>query len=244
MQSYGVSRKLIIISIVVLGIFFVGLYFYQAITLRVVSSNPSNLSIPTSQDQISFTFNQAIDTQPSIIVKEGRPYSYIVSGKTLTIRFSSPLASGDTLTLTVSVVSNLSSLTFTRSYTAAYVDFSDLSLEQQQQQIKESDSFETSYPLVGVLPVIANEYEIDYQFPSSKTNTMPIIITTTIVNASNPLAAADSPENLSTLRESRDAAMKFLNKNGYTSDKYSLYFTEPYLLSEYNGKSISELSTQ
>ena len=238
-QAINTRTLIATIGIILVSGLLVSLYFF--FTLRIVSSDPSSSQLPTSQNQLSFTFNQAIETHPTISIKEGYRYSYFVSGKTLVIRLIDPLTDGASLTVSFTATSRFETATFVRTYAVKYVKYSDLTIDQQKQQITESNSFETDYPLITKLPYISENFQIDYRFPSDDSTKLPIIITSLAVNTEDPSAAADAPSSLALLRQSRNEAMAFLKENGYDKQKYQLYFTEPYLLSDFDGKNAAEL---
>lgn len=237
------SKRRMVLAVVVAVIAGASLVWYFLLDLHITSSDPSGTTIATSQHIVKYTFSMPIKNNPTIRIKEQYKYTYLVTGSTISIQLLTPLADGSSLTIQIEVESATMKKTFTQSYKAQFVEFTKLSSDQQASQIKSSDSFETSYPLINKLPYRTNDFEIDYRYPSggAKTQKLPLIITSLAIDDS--LGDTPSQSYLDAIKSSRDAALSYLKSNGYDENKYSLYVTEPYLLADYNAKDVSSLDS-
>lgn len=238
------TRTIIIAAILLLSVGFMVLIYYRFLDLHMTESSPSSDTIATSQNTLKYSFSMPISKNPVIKIQEGYKYAYIVTDNILSIQLQTPLEENAKLSLQFTVRSATGTKTYSKVYTAKYIDFSEQNSDTQKQQISSSDSFETEYSLIQKLPYKSAEYEIDYRYPSSESSSrqkLPIIITSLAVDDS--LGDTPSQMYLDAIKSSRDQALSYLKNNGYDTDKYSLYVTEPYLLDEYGAKNVSDLDS-
>ena len=213
--------------------------YYTYFTFHIVSIDPDRGIFPTSQDSIRVTYNRplAAEPKPDIKVDGAVLGSSSIDNSVLVIKLSSLPSDKQTVTVDISSITSKSGDKRSDSlrFVVAYVDYRDLSAETQNKQLAETDSFEQTHPLADLLPYEEDDFSISYDFPNSSDSRMPLFISSTAINYSDPLAAADSPSSLQVLRDARKAALAWLEKNGYVADKYILVFSEPYLLDEFGG---------
>lgn len=104
------------------------------------------------------------------------------------------------------------------------------------QQFTNVEDLKTNFNLTTKLPLITDNYEIEYLAPNPLETKIPLVITSIFINFTNPLASATDPSNLKYIRASRAAAVSWLTANGYTADKYQLYVSEPLAQNEIGAK--------
>ena len=239
-NKYSVYIKVIVIVLFCVSAIIIT---YSSFKIRVVSSSVTDDILPTSTTSIEYTFNHYIGKNPKIKISGSMAsykYTYSVDNNRLNIRILTPLDDGGSLSIDFSVLSSLSSGDFSEKYAVKYIDFNELPKKEQEKQIATSSSFEGDYPIVGVLPILSDSFEIDYQYPPDGSSRLRLIITSLLVNTDDPEASPSSDANLSLIREARDDALKYIKDNGYNPLDYDIYYTEPYLIDEYNGYSVDD----
>ncbi len=103
-------------------------------------------------------------------------------------------------------------------------------------QFTNPDELKTNFSLTAKLPLITDNYEIEYLAPNPLETKIPLAITSMFINLTNPLASPGDASNLKYIRTSRSAAVVWLNANGYSSERYQLYFRESLGVTEFGGK--------
>lgn len=158
----GVLVSLAVVAVVV----YVVWAFY---TLRIVSIDPANNTLPTTQQSISIRYSQPLKSARVVSLSPDITYSTSVKSDTFTITLASTQNEGTRLNLVVSVTSDAGNLTSTLVFKTTYVSFNQLSEAQQTASINASDNFSDNYPLIGKIPRIdiTGPYSIDYGGDSS-----------------------------------------------------------------------------
>lgn len=239
-----VGAVLIVIAITVWWI------YYSLFIFHITKVDPGNSRLPTSQNILEISFNKQLaqnqKATDKLSVLPAVPFDASINDKTLRINLRQTYVKDTRVEIRINnlVADNGDTFSKTLYFDVEYVPFGNLSEDQQEQQIKESDGFESSYPLIRKLPLITKDYEIDFRLPSNNQTKVPIVITTTTIVTSNPLADQSSPEYLELLRITRRDAISWLKQSGYNDELYELYFTEPQLVGEFGGKFIDELSPE
>lgn len=245
-------RKIIFFLISLCFVLLAYFIYYTFFTFHTTRISPDGNEMPTSYRTMVFTFNRDLkpESEQKKLTVEIDPYvgsfNYRIKKNTLTIGFDSQLAKDDKYSLRIKNLVSTSKdvFNFQKQYTVAYVEQKDLPKEDLEKFTSESDSFEKEYPLIKHLPIEDVSYTIEYEYPDSNTadKRLPIVISANFSAATNsPSGAptqADFDYYLQRLRTAREQAIKVIEKKGFNREKYSLYFSEPYLLEEFNGQYI------
>lgn len=134
---------------------------------RVVSITPKGV-LPTSTDTISIKFNRDLlstDKQPNDLVAISPDISFDkeISGKTLTIRLHEQPEKDIKMSIKVNVISNDdSSISRSYEFTTKYVEFNQLSKNEQELQIADSVIGGDYHPLLSLLPIDNLTYKINF----------------------------------------------------------------------------------
>lgn len=212
---------------------------YTFFIFHVTNVDPKGSFFPTSQKTLTVTYNMKLNEvkKENISVSPERNYVIKTDGKKVMLFFETPFIKDEQVTIKLDNVSadTGSELSSEFKFTAKYLTSSQLSREEQARQLAESNSFENDYPLAQKLPYITDRFQVEGNFPDADSNKMPITVTSLSINTADPLAAPDTPSNLELLRQDRRAAIAWLNENGFNTEKYILYFTEPYIVEEFGG---------
>lgn len=232
------QKKLIIISVIILGVIVIWSIIYLFFAMRIVKEMPSDTILPTSVNTIRYTFSQPISNH-ELKVTANRPYTSQVIDNQVMVTFSGAFDKNERVSINLSVNGKtwlMPHLSLLRQYEVRYVDYVNLSDEQKQEGVKATDTLPDQYPLSKKLPLIAKGYNIEYRSPGLDSKKMIIIIAVTEIDSMAINEPRNSPANLAVLRRNRDAAIAWLTQNGWDDSKYELYVAEPYLLEEYHAK--------
>lgn len=216
--------------ILVWGIF----YIYRTfVAFSLISTDPSGTISSDSTNVFRFNFNRKLKTGTATIENSSRTFYVSVENKTLVVDKVEAFYPGQSVVFVLKVTDeNDNELTVRHPYLVERQQASDLSPADIKRQTEQSDSFE-GYNLTDALPLRTLNYVIDYTFPDSGGTKMPVIVT---VTAKSPSLAEDDPQNLKLYRKYRAEAMRYLEKHGFNRTNYELFFSEPYLLEDYQAK--------
>lgn len=221
----GIVSTVAVVAIVVL---------FNFVLFRIKDISPDPLNYPTSSTDIRLTFTKEIDTskKPSITTSPNILSTWNVKDSVMTISFLRRLNKDEELTITLTNITAKTGQTLndTVKITAKYVDFSSLPAQEQQQQTRQSDSYEVSYPLVNSLPITTSEYDIGYEYPDATIKKMPIYITVKnqYPTPDNTTSQSDKDNYNGFLKQQQEAAYKQVTSlKDFDAEKYSLFFTEP-----------------
>ncbi len=217
--------------------------YYTYFVFHINAVSPPKNEFPTSEQTVILSFNQELaknDTS-QISLSPNIPAEIYYGDKEIRIELSQLLTQDTEFEVKLNSIRSSKNATLSQTirFRVVYVAFNDLTDQQQADGTKNSDSFETDYPLTESLPLIANDFEIDYKFPASYEQKMPIIITSRAILELDPNTGAVSDktqaEYYEALRTSRNKAIAFLKEQGYDSEKYRLVFAESELVEEFDG---------
>lgn len=224
----------------------IGVYWFQQQQFRVTEIVPKNGTIPTSSQNVILRFNRDIAdsvNSEDIQIEPNIKQDVLIEDNEINIRLASTVQEGETLTITASLQSTENeTLEISESLVSQYVEPANQDPELRQIVLEQSDSFESDYPLINYLPFVTDDFEIDYRFPDSGEDVMPIIITSKTREIPRPSESTSntSPlyqEYIRRLRNYRSQAIEYLEDSGfYDEQRYQLVFPEPYLLDEFNGE--------
>lgn len=247
------NRRTVVLILVILFVVVLYYIYYNFFFFHIIKSSPNNNLMPTSYSSMIFEFNKPLESleyQKKLkiyIDPEINEWNYTIDEKKLTINFHSNFGEGENFNLYINNI--LSSegefYSFKNKYTAQYVELKNLPEEDVVRLTKQSDSFENRFPLIKILPVENETYTIDYIYPDSESaNKLPIIISSnfniTTNNTNGIPDDNDKKDYLESLKLSRTEAIDFLKSSGYTTNKYILYFNEPYLTKEFGGSYLED----
>ncbi len=237
--------KLATISILVILLASTAFFILHLNSFRIVSIKPENGIIPTSVIDIIIETSKPIDpnttVNDSVVLEPSLDSDISIEGSIITIRLASNIDDGEELIINLELVSEdgdelITSLVFEGAFTPA----SEIPEELRVRPVKESDSFENDYPLLTRLPYYDREFEVDFRFPNSGEERMPVIITSLINTVPRPSESTprDSDlyrEYITQLRRTRTEAIDFVKSlEEFDEDRYTLYVNEPFLLDEFN----------
>lgn len=220
-------------------------YWFNQQQFRVTEIIPKNGVIPTSSQTVILRFNRTIAdnvTSDDIRLNPDIKQGVRIEGSEINIRLTSTVPEGETITIAASLQSNEGEeLEISETLVSQYIEPANQDPELREVALEQSDSFESEYPLINYLPFINDDFEIDYRFPDSGEDVMPIIITSKTREIPRPSESTPETsklyrEYIRRLRSYRSQAIEYLEDSGsYDKQRYQLVFPEPYLLDEFDG---------
>lgn len=235
------------------GLLVVGGFLYwifMSVIFRIAQITPDVNAFPTSSDSLSITFTKELAKTDTTAVSTAigsaiTVSSWSLNSKVLTIKLSKQLKEEETLVIDLKNITAKSGDTLNTSLTLVgkYVDFAALPEEEQEKQIKESNSFD-SYEITSNLPMQTDSFEIDYRLPDSGQVKMPLYIT--VINpypSPDSYSSAEDVANYDAFTKSaQEAAYKALIAlPGYSKEYYYIYYSEPVLGSGLEGSYVEQL---
>jgi hypothetical protein len=124
------------------------------------------------------------------------------------------------------------------AFKVIYVAPSNIPEDELERKIKQSDSFESNYPIIHDLPQSTYSYRIDYKVPNlTQFPEAPLILYITSYSHTSELG--DMPESelekirIEQIRKSRTEALDYIRSKGYRLEDYQIRYAEPILLDEF-----------
>ena len=232
-------RKKIIGLFVFVLIVLTSIFIYHVLSFHVTSSDPAGGSIPTTQQVIVFSTNEGLRNidKSQVSISPSILDHVAVSKNQIFVYLNQTIAIGKKITVYITDVTSVSGkkLTIHTTFTAKYVTQSKLSPEEKKRELSKQDTTYNTYPLLNLLPLITNNYQITYKLPDTGQKKALIIITSLEIPANNPTAEPGSPSWLAAVSDARTQAITWLKQNGFNTTSYQLGFSENYLLKEFNG---------
>ncbi len=208
-----IALVIVILVVVILVIFLSWRYVF----FNLVHENPGSKTLPTSQTTLVYTFNHSLNKSSSATIKgTAVKYRVAINGSILRIVLSNQLNENVNFSVTISATSGDNHLNITREYTTKYLEFKDLTKEEQERQITESSGVEKDYPLVKHLPVITPDFEIDYIIPDENEKLMSLTVLCKKPDFNNLLGDESVNDNVSCLGDAKE----YLSGIGYDDTKY------------------------
>ncbi len=238
MKTFSLVEHKRLIVILLLAMVVAGVLWYVAfyiVLFRVVSISPDPSNFPTSSTSVTLTFTKKLDGNktPTVTSKDALLGSSAVKDNTLTIQLVSQLGTNQRVVITVKDARAITGETLSQEVVLVgkYVDYANLSPQEQQKQVQQSDSF-SSYSIISSLPITTGSYEINYLYPNSGETKMPIYIT---VKNPYPTPEASSSSTDSALynaflkKAQEEAYAALIALPGYEEKYYQIYYSEPML---------------
>lgn len=247
-----ISKRQIQLLVIILGVFSLILaIWWNLLFFHITSIDPKPPKIPTSTQFITIRFNKDIDNseanKPLIILQPQLTKKIVIKDKAIEVTLSTPLTEGQKLTMELQNIhsKNGDVINKTLVFQATYIAPRDQSAEQRNKNNQASNSFESSYPLVKLLPYRTFKYSITYRFPNSGSALMPIVVSMNFSPKTNGPDGTITTDDMVIYRDDikkyRTEALEYLKKNNFSKKIYQLYFSENELLSEFDGKYVGEL---
>lgn len=252
-ENFQFIKPILIILASIVAMVVMGYFIYNALVFRITSIDPEEV-FPTSTEIIIVSFNHTLapkNDQPEnlVVVNPDTGVDYMIDGKTIIIRLLTPPQEGIPFELRLNGVVSSKGKVLSREfvYEVRYVPFSNLSSQQRDRQVEQSDSFESDFPLVKELPIRAIEYTVTYRFPDSDKSLMPIIISVNFDASSRGGSGptqADMDYYISRIRDARTEALDRLRSLGYTDEKYEIFYSENFIIDEFPGSYLRSRNTE
>jgi hypothetical protein len=161
-------KKYLIIAALVIAVAFSAFAIYNSLVFRLVSTQPANKAPQVSVGSpVVFTFNHALrpDSGRDFTIEPATVGRVEVKDRQVKFTPTFGYKANTTYTATLPGAVNergQASGPHTVTFTAAYVDFDQMSPAEQQHAIEESNSLEKDFPIVESLPAESSTYEITH----------------------------------------------------------------------------------
>lgn len=240
-------KKITIVAILFGTIFvgFLGVILYINSQFRVASTDPNNDIISSSQQTIKINFNKQLkdnqNLKEKISLSSNSKYEVKQSEKNISIYLEKTVPEGEKIKIELINIESMGgeSLSKKINFTSKYVDFKKLSDAEKNNQISNSDSFESEFPIINNLPFSTPDYDIYYKYPNYDEKKIVIVITNLAIPINSPSEDVTSIQYKEVISKSRTAAINWLKNNGLVEGTYILEFPEPVLLNEFNGRLVT-----
>lgn len=225
------QRKMILIgffAIILLGFVLLGFKeFRDATQLFVTATQPKNKEKKHSVlVPVIITYNHDLDesTTKNIAVSPNiEGIASIVDGKKLQFVPKDQWQANTTYTFTVNEAKSKDGKTSpktTITFATQDVPYEDIPLQQQQQLIKGSDSWENEFPFTDSLPVTTSDYRITYMNGTDAQGKMTVTIE--LYGIYN--RPSQKPQYVADLKAHKEAALKYLDDHGADFSKINIIF--------------------
>lgn len=233
LEEQGITRKKILIALVLLAVFIGLLALYNLLFFRI-ASEPDYTSRSKTDLKLEIKFNRQLASEKTEAVVTGlepSEYQIDVENKSLYITLFEAPYSNTELNLYADVYStNGDNIQFYRNITFS----KKTELEYTQENVEASGRLTDSYPLMAELPMISTYYSIYSEFPDAGSFKAPIIVSH--VKNINFSESDNSKANKTHRKKQYQLAVKWLNENGFNEEQYELYFEQDSYLEEFNAK--------
>ncbi len=226
--------------IVVLSLLLLGLLIYNVAIFRITGIDPSLSEMPSSARLIRIDFTQPIKSVEGMEIAGQSVFdeSIRIDGRTMYVTV--PVSGFDADKLTSirfkTVTSKWFGLTvsdYLKRFTPRYIEYNELSDEQQAAMIQASDSYQSDDPFLNnKFPIWTDDYSIE---ASKDTNSSDISV---VISFSDDIPDYDVSSSVSgpTGEEAerlRDAALQTIKDKGGDPEKYSITYSNTYLTEKY-----------
>ena len=214
MMNYKQSVKMYMLlgSIIILLVIF-GYWIFNALTFRLISTDPLINNFPSSSSFIKLNFNKNISNSVGVTGTKGLIYSSSVSKSSLTIVLNSPLDIDTKYQINVNNIVSLNGQKMKDldlSFTPKALPVTSMSAEQKQAQLNAQQQYNViqNDGLISLLPFAGGggEFLVSYTLKYSGQTAKPIIIIT----------ASD--------QKSQNDALSWIKLTGADPNKYDIQY--------------------
>lgn len=240
METYKrMNKKNILIAIVILFTIIIGVVIYYSSTLRLESTDPPLDKVATSTSKIKFTFSQPLTSIESIKVDDTELSDIEINDNSALVSLNAISLVKDrdyTLTLTGVKSINKEITNLTLKMTAKYVDFNELSDEQQKIQVDQSDSGQVNDPFLNnYFPIVREGFEVSRATTYGDGRVFVFIqLYGDMPDYDNGGELRQVPDELA--ETYRTQALELIEDSDGTPDKYIIEYSNTYLMSKYGGQ--------
>lgn len=234
------TKKNIVLAVFLLLVIVVFIVVYSMFPFRLKSISPPLNSVATSSISLDFTFSQPIESVGEVLIDGAVVHNTVIDKSTVKISLlETELVKNIGYDIELNNIksqwfeSSIEELEFT--FTPQYIDFNQLSVDEQKRQIQHSNSGQINDPFLNnVFPIITKDYQIEV-VNTGDGETFYIDVTFLVEvpdydkggvskQISNDLAEKYRNEVIDVIRKNKGTPEDYviIYSNNYLNDKYGL----------------------
>lgn len=229
------NRKIVVLIIVIIVVLISVFTAINLLKFRVTSVSPNGDTFPTSSREIVVFFNRKLDEsttkeKDNIKLVGAELRNSYVKDNELHILIADFVSSEEIEVNIDYVVSDTNQILgdITKKYRVDYVPFEKLSEYEKEKQINQSDSFESEYPIIKILPILNNQYTVNYRIPYNQGSVIDqkLFLIIDVLAVTNDPDFPKDAKIRSYIETTRKKAINDIESRGYKITDFNVLYAE------------------